>query len=149
MIDIDSRKPFPAGDLSNFAAHTFVFDGIACASMEGFLQSLKFQDIPEQTRVCGLVGWNAKKAGFSAPDWRIKRILYWKGRAIFRESLDYQILLDEAYDALSQNQDFQKALLATGDEPLVHSIGKTDFKETILTTDELCSRLIYLRNKLK
>ena len=52
-LDIKAKAPFPAGALSNFAMHAFTFDGVACASMEGFLQSLKIEDVSEQTRVCG------------------------------------------------------------------------------------------------
>lgn len=47
--------------LSNFSAFSFEIDGIKCASMEGFLQSLKFEDIEEQEKVCLLVGFQAKK----------------------------------------------------------------------------------------
>jgi predicted NAD-dependent protein-ADP-ribosyltransferase YbiA (DUF1768 family) len=43
-LDIRSKAPFPAGALSNFAAHKFTIDGITYASMEGFLQSLKIED---------------------------------------------------------------------------------------------------------
>jgi hypothetical protein len=53
-----------------------------------------------------------------------------------------------AYDALSQNNDFKKALLATGQEILTHSIGKSDSSDTILTEEEFCSRLMKLRNKI-
>ena len=33
-----------------------MIDGVECASMEGFLQSLKFSDPEMQKRVCTLVG---------------------------------------------------------------------------------------------
>ena len=42
-MDIGSGKGYPSSSLSNFAPHEFVIDGITCQSMEGFLQSLKFQ----------------------------------------------------------------------------------------------------------
>ena len=46
VIDISSRmKDYPEfAPLSNFAPNAFVFDGVACASLEGLLQSLKVQD---------------------------------------------------------------------------------------------------------
>ena len=44
-FDIKAKAPFPAGALSNFALHSFTIDGVHCASMEGFLQSLKIQDV--------------------------------------------------------------------------------------------------------
>lgn len=47
-----AKTPYPASALSNFAPHVFKFDGILCASMEGFLQSLKLADMAERERVC-------------------------------------------------------------------------------------------------
>jgi hypothetical protein len=41
-MDIRSGKDYLASALSNFAPHPFVLDGVEIASMEGFLQSLKF-----------------------------------------------------------------------------------------------------------
>ena len=43
-MEISSGAGYPASSLSNFAPHEFIIDGIKCASMEGFLQSLKFQN---------------------------------------------------------------------------------------------------------
>ena len=39
-MDIGSKNDYPSCALSNFAAHEFYIDGVRCASMEGFLQSL-------------------------------------------------------------------------------------------------------------
>ena len=49
-MDIGSGTGYPSAALSNFAPHSFVIDGVECASMEGFLQSLKFQD-PEMQKL--------------------------------------------------------------------------------------------------
>ncbi len=54
-MDISSKGKGPARRLSNFAANAFVLDGVACASMEGFLQSLKFENPDTQVEVCKLV----------------------------------------------------------------------------------------------
>lgn len=62
-MDIGSSTGYPSSVLSNFAPHSFVFDGVKCASMEGFLQSLKFQDPEMQKHVCTLVGRKAKFKG--------------------------------------------------------------------------------------
>ena len=43
-MDIGSGSGYPAANLSNFHPHQFTIDGVECASMEGFLQSLKFKD---------------------------------------------------------------------------------------------------------
>lgn len=145
-IDIRAHAPYPAGALSNFAPNTFVFDDMACASMEGFLQGLKIRDADEQRRVCALVGNDANQAG-RQHDWTATGLLWWQGRPIERLSDDYQRLLDRAYRALfDQSETFRAALAATGNTPLAHSNGKTDPRQTVLTIDELCSRLERLRS---
>lgn len=55
-LDIHSGHDYPSGALSNFAPHPFVIDGVECASMEGFLQALKFSNPDVQKEVCKLVG---------------------------------------------------------------------------------------------
>ena len=44
MMYIGSETGWLSAALSNFTPHPFVIDGIECASIEGFLQSLKFKD---------------------------------------------------------------------------------------------------------
>lgn len=122
-MDIGSGKGYPASSLSNFAPHEFVIDGITCQSMEGFLQSLKFQDIEMQEYICTLVGKKAKFKG-SRKNWQKRQVLYWRGQEIKRDSKEYQDLLDKALDALSKNESFKRALLSTNNATLTHSIGK-------------------------
>lgn len=62
-MDIGSGTGYPSAALSNFAPHAFTIDGIECASMEGFLQSLKFENPEIQRQVCTLVGKAAKFKG--------------------------------------------------------------------------------------
>jgi len=64
-LDVGSGRGFPASSLSNFSPHEFEIDGVKCASMEGFLQSLKFKDVNMQIHVCSLVGKTAKFKGKS------------------------------------------------------------------------------------
>ena len=51
-MDIGSGTGYPAAALSNFAPHAFMLDGVECASMEGFLQALKFSNPDMQREVC-------------------------------------------------------------------------------------------------
>lgn len=147
-MDIGSKSGYPSSSLSNFAPHAFVLDDVQCASMEGFLQSLKFSNPDMQVEVCKLVGITAKRRG-SKKNWKTTQILYWRGKPYKRDSEDYQKLLDRAYYALSQNASFQRALLATGNSSLTHSIGKNKINETVLTVQEFTSRLYKLRNELQ
>ncbi|MBQ8218527.1 MAG: hypothetical protein IJZ79_02145 [Bacilli bacterium] len=147
-MDIGSGTGYPSSALSNFAPHVFFIDGIQCNSMEGFLQSLKFKDPEMQKTVCLLVGKAAKFKG-KKKKWYRTQTLYWQGKEIARDSDEYQQLLDRAFNALSENEGFRKALLATGNATLTHSIGKNKINETVLTKQEFCSRLMKIRNSLR
>ena len=147
-MDISSRNKYPAGALSNFTPHPFIIDDIECASMEGFLQGLKFKSPEMQAEVCKLVGRAAKSKG-SKKNWQRTQTLYWKGTPIKRDSKEYQDLLDRAYDAMSLNTKFRKALLATGNAVLKHSIGNRNINKTVLTVREFCSRLTKIRDRYK
>ena len=144
-MDIGSTNGYPSAALSNFAPHPFIFDGVEIASMEGFLQSLKFKNSEMQKHVCTLVG---KAAKFKGKDkkWYKEQTLYWQGQEFKRDSKEYQILLNKAYNALyQQNEGFRKALEASKPGILTHSIGKTKENETVLTQSEFCGRLMKLR----
>ena len=143
-MDIGAGNGYPASALSNFAPHPFVIDGVECASMEGFLQSLKFSNPDMQKEVCKLVGKQAKFKGKNKK-WFKTQTLYWQGKEYKRDSKDYQELLNRAFKALATNSSFMKALLATGNAILTHSIGKSNISETVLTKQEFCSRLMKLR----
>jgi len=147
-MDIGSGCKYPVGALSNFSPHPFEFDGVKCNSMEGLLQSFKFESQEMQEHVCTLVGIKAKSKG-RKKKWFKDQTLYWKGEPIKRDSEEYQTLLDRAYEALSENTKFQKTLLASGDAVLKHSIGKKNISETVLTKREFCSRLTAIRERLK
>lgn len=147
-MDIGSGNGYPASALSNFAPHPFTIDGIECASMEGFLQSLKFSNPDMQKEVCRMVGRQAKFKG-KKKKWYTTQTLYWQGKEYRRSGEEYQELLDRAYDALSENKDFQKALLATHNATLTHSMGKNRMNETVLTTKEFISRLTRIRSRLQ
>ena len=144
-MDISSTNGYPSASLSNFSPHPFIFDGIEIASMEGFLQSLKFKNPEMQKYVCTLVGRAAKFKG-KDKKWYREQILYWQGKEFKRDSKEYQILLNRAYNALyQQNEGFRKALEASKPGILTHSVGKTNENETVLTQSEFCGRLMKLR----
>lgn len=147
-MDIGSGTGYPSANLSNFSPHAFEIDGVYCASMEGFIQSLKFSNPEMQKHVCGLVGKKAKFKG-KKKNWYRTQTLYWQGEEIKRDSERYQDLLDQAFTALSKNEKFKRALLATGSANLTHSMGKRKKSETVLTTSEFCSRLIMIRSGLR
>lgn len=146
-VDISSDGSYPGDVLSNFTPYTFTFRGREFCSMEGLLQGLKFDDIEKQNKVFGLVGKAAKRVG-KKNKWYLRQTLYWQGEPMKRDSIEYRELVEEAFEALSKNEEFQKALLATGDKTLYHTIGKSDPTRTILTEEEFCEILTEIRNKL-
>lgn len=147
-MDIGSKHGYPASALSNFAPHPFTIDGVYCASMEGFLQSLKFEKPDVQVEVCKLVGLAAKRRGSSRTKaWQRVQHLWWRGQSLDRHGRNYQALLDRAYAAMyEQSPSFRKALTASGQAVLRHSMGRTSPRETILTVAEFCGRLTQLRD---
>jgi hypothetical protein len=144
MIDIHSKGEYPSNVLSNFFPNAFEIDGVWCRSMESFLQSLKYKNIRRQRLLCSLDGKKAKKNAL-AKKWFKKQVLWWRGKKYSRESEQYQSLLCRAYQQLAKNPVFAKALADCGQKKLVHSIGKQNKKETILTEKEFISQLEYLR----
>ena len=148
-MDIGSKADYPASALSNFAPHPFVFDGVECASMEGLLQSFKFDKPHIQVEVCKLVGIRAKRRGQKRnKNWKRVQKLWWQGQEYDRHGAEYQLLLDRAFSALAQNESFRKALLATQDSTLTHSMGKSKESDTVLTEREFCSRLEAVRARI-
>jgi hypothetical protein len=145
-LDIGSGNGYPESALSNFSPNKFIFDGVECNSIEGVLQSFKFNNIEMQRFVCTLVGKGAKFKG-KKKKWWLKQELYWNGVSYKRDSKEYQKLLDILYEtAYDQCESFRRALIATGKATLTHSMGKNKTNETILTEREFCSRLTKLRD---
>ena len=147
-VDISSDGRYPGAMLSNFTPYEFTFRGKRFLSMESLLQGLKFETVETQNGVFERVGVKAKLRG-KKRKWYLDQRLYWQGIPMKRDSTEYQSLVKEAFEALSQNKDFQKALLATGDKTLYHTMGKTDPTRTILTEEEFCEILTDIRKKLK
>lgn len=147
-IDISSTSKYPSGYLSNFTPYTFTFRGIEFTSMESLFQGLKFEGVETQNSVFQRVGVKAKLRG-KKRKWYLNQTLYWQGVPMKRNSAEYRAIVEEAYEALSQNKDFQKALLATGEKTLYHTMGKSDPTRTILTEEEFCEILTNVRTALK
>lgn len=149
IINIDFRSNNELEhQLSNLHPYTFNIDGVVCESIEGWIQSLKFKEPEMQKHVCKLTGRIAKKQG-SNKKWYNTQTLHWQGVEYPRASKEYQDLLDRAYLALSKNTKFRKALLATQDAVLKHSIGRSKPNMTVLTVKEFCSRLCRLRTDIQ
>lgn len=115
-LDIRSNGLYPSNVLSNLCSNGFRFDGMVCGSMEGFLQSLKRQDLDKQRQICSMKGGNARK--MSVTSWQTDQIVWWKGHAIDRQGKEFQSLIRQAYQAMfDQSERFRAALMQTrGDD---------------------------------
>ncbi len=145
VIDVHSKGEYPANILSNFYPNAFVLDGVQCSSMEGFLQSLKYRKKKKQTEICQLVGIDAKNAGKRKFLWKWTGNIYWQGQKIKRMGVEYRDLLLRAYHAMLQNETFANALADSRGCELIHSIGKSNPRKTILTEEEFISLLCQVR----
>lgn len=76
-----------------------------------------------------------------------KKYLYWKGAKINRFSSKYYDFILSAYRQLYQNTDFKTALISTGNKLLLHTIGRTFRKNTVLTWWEFTYILSKLRRE--
>lgn len=172
-MDVGSKHGGLASRLSNFqATHFYLFPDskmlpdkikndpifienyniynspIECNSLEGALQSLKFDKPHIAIEVCKLVGFAAKFKGKNRnKHWKSRQTLWFMGVLLFRKSEEYQRVLDFIYVSLwAQNKAFRDDLYATGSAVFTHSMGNNKESETVLTEREFCSRLTKLRS---
>lgn len=145
-MDIGKGSGGVAGRLSNFTPRRFIFDGVECNSIEGVLQSFKFKNVDMQKEVCKLVGMIAKKKGANK-NWQQYQKLYWNGKEYKRDGKEYQELLDRLYQTVyDQNENYRRDIQSCKSVTFTHSIGKNKKSETVLTSQEFCSRLTKLRD---
>ena len=148
VADIYSKGLWDEVYLSNFSETDFEFDGVQVKSMEGFLQSLKTNDKEKQIAICSLVGKDAKTVGSFNTEFDGSH-LYWKGKPIDRFSEEYLTLLKRVYNArFEHDANFRKALEYTKNKKLIHTVGKSDPKETILTDSEFINLLSELHEMI-
>ena len=151
ILDVKSAGDYPADVLSNFHENGFILDGVECASMEGLLQSLKTKNIALQKRICLLSRGEAKnifKHKIQNLRWKLTGVLYWQGKPMRRASDEYQRFLDRAYEEMyASNPKFVRALIDSSGKKLIHTVGKSSTRRTVLTEYEFLSRLERLRDR--
>lgn len=142
--DIRPQGRHPEDILSNLCCNDFCFDDVQCGCMEGFLQSLKYRDEKRQRAVCLMGGMDARRQSIS--DWQKDQIVWWKGRAIHRQSSKYRQLVRDAFTAMyAWSARFRNVLMSTEGKELRYNSGKQDPYKTILTDQEFCKILTDLR----
>lgn len=119
--------------LSNLFPYEFEFRGCKLQSLEGFFQGIKFKNPSIQKYVFAYNGLNAYSLKAASDyHWQDEGNLYFQGTLLKRDSAEYEAVVDELYISAAQNPLYRQAL-KNADRMLIHSIGKTDKNETVLT----------------
>ncbi len=143
-----------ARKLSNFSKDGFVIDGIKMASVEGFVQGIKFPEFPiEDIRrdiAFRLAGKEAKKIGGEAAKFE-QEFVWWKGKKIIYGSTEHYALNERAIRAkFEQNPEAMAALLSTKGKKITHELGGEENPKTCLPKAKFCRILTKIREeKLK
>ena len=151
MQDISDERGYPYGMLDPSAPVRFEIDGVRCASLQGFLECLKFDKVADQKNISKYVGKSAIKRGQNKDNpgnQKADRILYWQGESFKRNGKEFDDLMHRVFREMAQNANYQKALLLTEKHDLSHSKGKSFKKDTLLTKNELTKYLKDLRTEL-
>jgi len=115
IIDIGSKDSGLEEELTNFQLRRFIFNNVECNSMEGLLQSPKFDKQHIQVEVCKLVGIQAKRRGQKKNKaWKSRQTLWWKGKAFARNIKNFLIKFSQTIPKTKKSK--QRLLL-----PIMHS----------------------------
>ena len=122
--------------LSNLFPYEFKFRGKRLSSIENFFQGIKFKDKKMQKYIFTYYGTQAVHVKAASDfNWMETGTIYWQGKAIKRESREYDLLIDELYISAIQNPIYRNILYKC-DKPIIHSIGGKEKKETTFTRYE-------------
>lgn len=133
--------------LSNFNLSPFVLDGMLFASVEGFVQGIKFPEgDPRRAEAFISSGKAAKRLGDTAD----RSGAYWGGVRLPYGSSDHHRLIERAMRArIAQSVGLQEALKSTGDATLIHDTGAGgDAPMTSLPAAVFCRIITEIRAEL-
>lgn len=156
VLNIGSRSDDRrARRLSNFSADAFMLDGKRMASVEGFIQGIKYPEgHPNRTAAFGAVGFEAKRFGkkfeltHALGRLGYGKLVWWKGRTIPYGSPEHHKLIELAIRAkFDQNQDAMGVLLATEGMELTHDLGRPESPVTSLPSKIFCEILTRIREE--
>lgn len=161
VVNISSKDPVSA-PLSNLFPHKFILYGfypssniseeqITIPSMESFLQGLKIKDADLQNIfMTSYSGMNACRMSATLDGWKETGTLWFNGVPYDRYSDEYTDLITRAYDALFEtNRVFREIVLPKfKDKILIHTIGKDNRSDTVLTEEEFRYQLNRLIKRL-
>ena len=130
--------------LSNFSPDSFRLDGIFCASVEGFIQGVKWPEgDAKRTTAFGSVGGKAKRCGKGAE----RKWVWWQGSQISFGSQAHHALIERAIRAkFEQNRSALMLLVDTRGLTLIHDLGHPVDPQTSLPGAVFCAILTRIRD---
>jgi len=133
--------------LSNFMLSPFSLDGTLFASIEGFIQGIKFPEgDARREQAFVFSGWDAKHLGDTAD----RSGAYWNGQRLPYGSAEHHRLIERAIRArVAQNSGLAQVLASTAGATLVHSTGsEPESPTTSLPATVFCRILNEMRDEL-
>ncbi len=132
--------------LSNFVLSPFILEGRLFASVEGFIQGIKFpEQDPRRERAFTLSAWDAKKLGGEAG----LEGVYWRGECLpYGSERHHQLIASAIRARILQSEGLRQALISTQGLVLVHETGAPDSPKTSLPTPVFCRIINELRDEL-
>jgi len=131
--------------LSNFSRHPFNLFGFEIASVEGFIQGIKFPlKDPRRETAFKLAGMGAKKIGIQAENKYVWLDLM--GKLSYGSKEHYEIIEMAIKAKFQQNPDAMQALLSTGEKKITHEVGP-ESPQTSLPKKLFCEILTEIREE--
>lgn len=135
--------------LSNFANRPFRIGGDMFASVEGFIQGIKF---PQKLMEVDDLRYRAfASTGNYAKSWAkltLYRYVWWNGGELEYGSDAHHQLIESAIRAkFEQNPDCMEALLSTSEFALTHDTGGPESPDTSLPAKLFCEILTKIRDE--
>lgn len=143
---VGDSSDWRAKRLSNFSNDPFDLDGETFASVEGFIQGIKFPpNHPARLEAFQSVGMKAKKLGRGAQG----DFVWFRGTTVIYGSPEHHGMIGRAMCAkFEQNREAMVALIATEGQVLTHDVGHPDSPKTSLPCDLFCAFLTEIRQKV-
>lgn len=146
-LNITSRSDdWRARSLSNFSADPITLDGRTIASVEGFIQGIKFPEgNPYREQAFRSTGVRAKTFGMYAE----REFVWWNDEAYLYGSAEHHALIERAIRAkFEQNTMAREAIVATEGLTLIHETGEPEPSTTSLPATVFCDILTRIRGMI-
>ena len=123
--------------LSNLFQYEFYFKGFTLQSIESAFQGFKIKDKKTQAYLFKYHGLNSNNVKMAYDyNWRINKKVYFQGKAIDRNSKEYEDFIDELYISAIQNPLYRNVLKNVGDKYILHAMGEKSRDETVFSRYE-------------